>query len=238
VSYIRDECGLKYFGYDIKEYPFVELVETLFGVNDLSEVHTLLGGETTDELFTNENDDETVFHNKFYKKLNGGWDEFEKAYVDFVKKVMVDVFGENSIIYQSTPTFRVQLPNNIAVGGNDSDSSERYGWHRDTDTEYNHPPFEKNFIVPLTTSKDTASIYIETYPNSDEFESANMKVGEYFQFRGGECIHGNKRNTTGKSRVSIDFRLVLKDEYDEEFSKSSKLSGKKFVVGGYYKEIK
>jgi hypothetical protein len=232
-----EEYKVKYYDYDVDKYPFVELVETLFDVNDLTEVHTELDGEITDELFTNENDDATLFHDKFYKKLNSGWDEFEKAYVDFVKKVMVDVFGENSIIYQSTPTFRVQLPNNIAVGGNEKDSPERYGWHKDTDTEYNHPPFEKNFIVPLTTSKDTASIYIETHPKSGEFESANMKVGEYFQFRGGECIHGNKRNTTGKSRVSIDFRLVLKDEYDEEFSKSSKLSGKKFVVGGYYKEI-
>ena len=64
-----------------------------------------------------------------------------------------------------------------------------------------------------------------------------MRKGGFYQFKGVECIHVNKRNTTGKSRVSLDFRLVLKDEYDEEFSKSSKLSGKKFVVGGYYKEI-
>ena len=83
-------------------------------------------------------------------------------YISFIKKIMVDVLGKDSIIYQSKPTFRVQLPNNIAVGGNETDSPDRYGWHKDTDTEYNHPPFEKNFIVPLTNSDNTASVYIET----------------------------------------------------------------------------
>ena len=232
-----EKYKVKYFKYDVDKYPFIKLVKTLFGVEDLSEVHTKFDGNLDNELYTNENDDATKFHDKFYKKLNTGWVEFEEVYENFVKKVMVDVFDENSIIYQAMPTFRVQLPNNIAVGGNENDSPERYGWHKDTDSEYNHPPFEKNFIVPLTNSEDTASVYIETYPNSNEFKSANMKAGEYFQFSGGECVHGNKKNVTGKSRVSLDFRLVLKDEYNKEYSQSSKLRDKKFVVGGYYKEI-
>ena len=233
-----EKYKVKYYDYDVDKYPFISMVEKLFDVNDLSEIHNILSEDVYKEkLFSNEKDDATLLHNKFYKKLNSGWKDFNETYENFVKMVMVDVFGENSIIYQASPTFRVQLPNNIAVGGNKKDSPERYGWHKDTDGEYNHPPFEKNFIVPLTNSKETASVYIETYPNSNEFEPANMKAGGFFQFAGGECIHGNKKNVTGKSRVSLDFRIVLKDEYDEEYSKSSKLKGKNFVVGGYYNEL-
>lgn len=232
-----EKYELRYFDYDVNKYPFVGLVENLFEVDDLSEIHTLLEVKSPGKLFTNENDDATKFHDKFYKKLNSGWNELEETYKNFVVMVMRNVFDENSIIYQASPTFRVQLPNNIAVGGNKNDLPERYGWHKDTDGEYAHPPFEKNFIIPLTNSKDTASVFIETFPNSDEFKSANMKVGEFFQFAGGECIHGNKVNVSGKSRVSLDFRVVLKDDYDEKYSESSKLKNKKFQVGGYYREV-
>lgn len=163
-----EKYKVKYFKYDVDKFPFIDLVKKLFDVNDLSEVHNLFSQDVNnDKLFSNEDDDATKFHDKFYKKLNSGWDEFNEVYENFVRMVMVDVFGENSIIYQASPTFRVQLPNNIAVGGNEKDSAERYGWHKDTDSQYNHPPFEKNFIIPLTNSKDTASVYIETYPDSD-----------------------------------------------------------------------
>lgn len=232
-----EKYDVRYFSYDVERYPFIELVENLFGVSDLSEIHSTLDAPVTTELFTNENDDVTALHNKFYSKLNSGWDAFDQAYLSFVEMVMKEVFGVDSIIYQASPTFRVQLPNNIAVGGNERDAPERYGWHKDTDKEYNHPPFEKNFIVPLTNANDTASVYIETSPGSNEFNPADMRVGEYFQFAGGECLHGNKPNITGKSRVSIDFRLVLKEDYIENYARTSKLSEKKFVVGGYYREI-
>ena len=36
----------------------------------------------------------------------------------------MDIYNVNELIYQSKPTFRVQLPNNIAVGGNKNDSAE------------------------------------------------------------------------------------------------------------------
>ncbi len=228
---------VKYFSYDQKKFPFEKIVKDIYNIDHLNEIHLLLDKPEFNNLFTNQNDDTTLLHSMFYKKLNSGWKEFDNLYIEFVKMIMQDVFGEDSIIYQASPTFRVQLPNNIAVGGNEKDLPERYGWHKDTDDQYNHPFFEKNFILPLTNSSDSASVYIETFPNSDEFIPATMKVGEYFQFNGGECIHGNKPNITGKSRVSLDFRLVLSSDYNDAYSKASKITSKKFVVGGYYKKI-
>lgn len=228
---------IQYYKYNDKQYNFETLVTELFNINKLCDIHTLLDTKST-TLFSNEEDDSTKLHSIFYKKLNGGWPKFMDTYKQFIKDIIMDIYNVDTLIYQAKPTFRVQIPNNIAVGGNKNDSTEKYGWHKDSDPEYNHPLTEKNFIVPLTTSRNTASVYIETYPGSNKFKPANMNVGEVFNFCGAECIHGNKPNTTGKSRVSFDFRVMLKNDYDDNYSKNSKLSNKKFVIGEYYEIMK
>lgn len=228
-----EDYKIQYYNYDINSFNFKQYTEDLFKITDLSNIHNL-SDKPDNQLFSNENDDSTKLHSIFYNKLNNGWTEFMDTYKSFIKNVIMDIYKVNSIIYQSKPTFRIQLPNNIAVGGNKNDSTEKYGWHKDSDPEYNHPLTEKNFIIPLTNSRDTASVYIETYPNSNKFESAIMNVGEVFNFCGAKCVHGNKPNVTGKSRVSFDFRIMLKKDYNVNYSKNSKLSNKKFVIGEYY----
>lgn len=234
---ITEKHGVKYYSYDTKIYPFQKLVANLFTIDDLTEVHKKLQENYDQILFTNEQDDRTNLHQTFYSKLNAGWKEFEETYKNFILNEVREVFQTEQIIYQTKPTFRVQLPGNIAVGGNENDSKEKYGWHKDTDENYNHPNFEKNFIIPLTRARETASVFIETSPQSDEFKPAIMNVGEFFQFNGGSCIHGNKKNITGKSRVSLDFRIVLPQDYNKQYSGSSKLSKKKFIIGHYYSKI-
>lgn len=224
---------IQYYKYNTDHFNFISLVTNLFEVNELCNIHKLLDN-ISDKLFSNEEDDSTKLHSKFYDKLNKGWPEFMDVYKSFIKNTIMDIYNTDVLIYQAKPTFRIQLPNNIAVGGNINDTAEKYGWHRDSDPEYNHPLTEKNFIVPLTTSRNTASVYIETFPGSNNFNPAKMNVGEVFNFSGAKCIHGNKPNTTGNSRVSFDFRVMLKDDYDENYSKGSKLLNQKFVVGGYY----
>jgi len=228
-----EKYKVKYYNYNVETFNFKQLIENLFEINNLCDIHELQI-DSHEGLFSNENDDSTKLHSIFYNKLNSGWEEFMNTYKNFIKNVIMDVYNVDSLIYQSKPTFRIQLPNNIAVGGNKNDSKEKYGWHKDSDPEYNHPLTEKNFIIPLTNSRDTASVYIETYPGSDKFKAAEMNVGEVFNFCGAECIHGNKPNITGKSRVSFDFRVMLKEDYDVNYSKNSKLSNKKFVIGEYY----
>lgn len=228
--------GVSYFHYDVEKYPFAQLVEDLFGC-ELTELHTLRSSHSSD-LHTNDNDDQTFYHQKFYKRLDEGWPEFTEAYDNFIRDVVCPLFGVEEIIAQQGPSFRVQLPNNIAVGGNEGDTAEHYGWHRDSDVNYNHPKSERNFLVPLTAAGDNASVWIEHYEGSDTFSPARMRVGEFFRFNGATCKHGNKPNTTGKTRVSFDFRVVLPHEYDPTFENKSKSGKQRFVVGGYYKELK
>lgn len=225
-----------YYKYDIEVFDFVKQIENLFGITKLDNIHTI-SNISNDSLFSNENDDSTKFHSIFYNKLNKGWPEFMEVYKNFIKDVIMKVYNVDTLIYQTTPTFRVQLPNNIAVGGNENDPPEKYGWHKDSDPKYNHPLTEKNFIIPLTTSRDTASLYVETFPQSNKFSPLKMNVGEVINFCGAECIHGNKPNITGKSRVSFDFRVMLEKDYDVNYAKNSKLSNKKFIIGDYYSII-
>ncbi len=89
----------------------------------------------------------------------------------------------------------------------------------------------------MTNSRETSSVYIETFPDSKDYQPATMNVGEVFNFNGALCKHGNKKNITGKCRLSFDFRVVLPEDYDERYSKNSKLSTKKFIIGGYYDRI-
>ena len=56
---------VKYFKYDVDKFPFIKLVESLFDTEDLSEIHNQLNAEVDNKLFTNENDDETQFHEKY-----------------------------------------------------------------------------------------------------------------------------------------------------------------------------
>ena len=224
---------VNYYDYDSKILNFEKLISELFNIDKLCNIHELIETKNT-KLFSNETDDSTILHSIFYKKLNSNWKEFIYLYEQLIQTVVMDIYDVNTLIYQSLPTFRVQLPNNIAVGGNKTDSKNRYGWHKDSDPQYNHPITEKNFILPLTDSKDTASVYVETFPNSNKFNPIIMKKGQLVNFCGAECIHGNKPNITGKSRVSFDFRVMLKDDYDTTTTKNSKLTNKKFIIGDYY----
>ena len=225
--------NVQYYDYDSKLLNFENLISELFNVDELCNIHKLL--ETTDtKLFSNETDDSTVLHSIFYKKLNNNWQEFIFLYKQLIQTVVMNIYNVDTLIYQALPTFRVQLPNNIAVGGNKTDSKERYGWHKDSDPQYNHPITEKNFILPLTNSKNTASVYVETFPDSNKFNPVLMNKGQLINFCGAECIHGNKTNVTGKSRVSFDFRVMLKNDYDNTTAKNSKLTNKKFIIGDYY----
>jgi len=235
---VKDQNGIKYYKYDDVKYPFVKIVTDFFNIENLEDLHNIIPKDSINqiknELFTNENDAHTLLHSLFYKKLNEGWPELVDAYHRFIKDVMTDIMGTNDLIYQSFPSFRIQFPDNIAVGGNPGDTTEEYGWHKDSDPGYNHPIVEKNFIIPLTRSRDTASVYIETDPGTREYYPAIMNPGEIFNFRGSTCRHGNKKNESGKCRVSFDFRVILPDDYDENYVKNSKLSTKKFTVGEYY----
>ena len=60
-----------------------------------------------------------------------------------------------------------------------------------------------------------------------------MNYGEILKFDGANLLHGNKINKTGKSRISFDFRVLKKSDYDKDNSliKKSITQNKSRTIG-------
>ncbi len=202
------------------EYNFKGLIQELFDCRNLNYLHSRSTKEYND-LFEVGKDSCTEFHDIFYKKYHAGWPEMQKMYDDFIRDVISWHFDED-ILVQKFPTFRVHLPGNLAVGD----------FH--TDAKFHHPAGEINFIVPMTCSEGTASVWIESAPGRKDYQPAIMDNRKFIKFNGNILSHGSKVNDTGKTRVSFDFRVLPVSCYNPSAAGSSITMHKQFLEGEYY----
>lgn len=148
----------QYYTYDTEKFPFREVLLEVFGNHPLDMIHELIPTEEQPkELFTQKTDSNSFLHRRFYKRLHEGWPQLVNTYKLFICDVVKPILGTNEIIYQKTPTFRAHIPNNLAVGA----------FHRDQD--YNHPPNEINFIIPLTDAYESNTMITESEPGKWTF---------------------------------------------------------------------
>jgi hypothetical protein len=122
--------------------------------------------------------------------------------------------------WQAVPTFRVQLPGNVAVGT----------FH--TDADYHHPAGEVSFWVPLTAAHDSSSVWIEG--DDGLLHAPSVGPGQVVEFSAVSRRHGNQPNGTGRSRVSFDFRCLPVRLLPEVEGPPSEHYRLRFVPGGYY----
>lgn len=202
--------------YNTESFPFVDLIKELLGSDNLE-----LIDEFHEEKFKVGADSKTAFHDLFYAKYRNGWEAMHKLYEEFVSSVIAPNINED-FLYQKFPTFRVHLNSNVAVGD----------FH--TDSEFGHPIGEINYVIPLTDSKGTASIWVECTKGKEDYVDMDMRVGELIQFNGNQLRHGNLVNETGKTRVSMDFRILPISMYNPEVVSESMTKKTKFIEGEYY----
>jgi hypothetical protein len=222
---------MKKINFSTKKFNFAEIIESYFS-NDgncfsLNLIH-FLKDETgkclgDSEVFTRDKDQSTFFHKKFYELAK--LDSFNCLYINFIKSIIRPLYSE-SIIYQKIPTFRIHMPNNIAVGEFHKDKQYRdIKW-----AEYVH---EDNFFLPFTNAFDTNTIWVESEEDKGDFSPMICNYGEIIQWDGCNLTHGNKLNTTKYTRVSVDFRVIKKSNYIP--SESTSINTKtQFKIGGYY----
>jgi hypothetical protein len=213
--------------YDTSNYNFCGEVEKIFNVpqGELHNLHDLRSELMPPDKLNFDNETRTDFHSTFYSALNsdkGG--DIKTVYEAFIKDTVAPMFGR-SFFYQTFPSFRVHIPNDQAI----------HKWHYDSDEDHNHPDWEINFQIALTKMWDSNAMWLESVPGLGDFAPLEMGVGNFAIFCGNKCIHGNKENKTGKTRVSMDFRVLPYDKYDESAAKSSATASRKFVLGDYYK---
>jgi len=209
------ETGRWLSRYDIKQYSFIDEIRSRFNCYDLSRIHEIYKSDFG--VLTFETDQATVFHKKFYSMPYNS--QFYAVYRSFIKNEIQPLFDEE-IIFQKIPTFRTQVPNNLSVAA----------WHKDSD--YSHVDEEVNIFLPLTPAHENNTIWAESKPGKNDFTPMNTKPGEFYVWSGCSLVHGNKINDTGKSRVSIDFRVLPISQYRDNDRIST--SNRTRMILGYY----
>ena len=218
--------ALEYYNYDMSKYNFVSFFQRLFNCRELSKIHDL----GNDYPFFSEPgiDSDTKYHKAFYDYMRNpeASKDFLHTYKEFIKHEIAPKIGAKKyLIYQKWPSFRIHLPNNVAVGG----------WHKDGD--YNHPSGEINFILAITDMYESNTTITETEPGKKDFRQIELSPGMIAQFNGNQCTHGNLPNRTGVTRISFDFRVMLPEDYNENHKALSLSKGNKFLLGHYYEKM-
>jgi hypothetical protein len=214
ISDIVGRDGLPYtrIPYDVEAYPFSTLVSRHLTVDDLSRLHKSFNVPALNT--------ETEQHTELHRKLYNIDTEFHDVYRAFVKEWVIPLIGED-VAFQTAPNFRFQMPGSKAV--ND--------WH--TDQEHGHGAEEINFWVPLTTVTEHNCVWIMSPDGSREVPMP-CEVGEVLIFDGAGTRHGNKVNTSDRTRVSFEFRVIPMSWYKDRPDAKSTVMGKQFVIGDYF----
>jgi hypothetical protein len=211
---------------------------------NLDELHLLLNHSIineSDKMYFNEipiigfNDRDSIFIKDFYNFIDNTSD-FEYIYFNFVQCHIKPFFpNETNLVVQKTPNIRISFPELTAIGQHKelSHDDEVIGIHCDND--FGHSEEEINFIIPITDMFDTNSIYFEPILNSavchSEYNNLNISPDHFFIGYFNKLKHYNKINKTGKTRISLDFRIIPYSKYME---KSEFFKGTKFEIGNYF----
>ena len=212
--------------YDLEKYNFVKLVEELYQ-QSLDSLHTILENKFVipDGVEGLGKDTSSRLHKIFYDKLNSEWDEIKDLYDKFIEEVVALYLGDDLFLYQTFPTFRIHYVGNRVITI----------WHKDGDDNLRHPRGELNFWFPLTKTFDTNTMWVESKPGMKDYHPIETTPGHMLVFDGNRCLHGNKVNTTNKTRVSFDFRILPIRYYNPNYPYKTATKGLRYVIGEYYK---
>ena len=210
--------------YSTTKYPFVKVLENILNTKNLSKIHKEPHFKGY-KLFTREKDQGTKYHKLYYDNFN---QYIKPLYESFIKKIIKPLYTEN-IVYQKIPTFRLHFPGNIAVGEYHKDK-----WYRDV--KWHEEVNEMNFFLPFTKAYETNTIWVESKEDKKDYSPMISHYGECIQWDGSNLSHGNKKNETSTTRISVDFRVIPFSKYKP--SNHGSINTKtKFEIGGYYDKI-
>jgi hypothetical protein len=183
------------FLFDEHTHPLhIILAETL-GVPDLSRVH--------------EFDQDSLLEPLLDRSRRQA---FHVAYDSFVTSFCIPLLhslaiGENTFHtgfcdkityrYQAFPSIQIATPGSASTGPV-------------CDSVTGHSIGCLTFHIPLTPSFGTNALYVESHPGREDWHSLHAKsFGLGYLFDGTRCMHFPLDNTTGSSRVSLSFRVLI-----------------------------
>ena len=132
--------------------------------------------------------------------------------------------AETKLLYASFPCVRIQQP------------CDFHTIRAHVDTMYLHPHGSLNAWLPLTTTRGANTLHVESTPGREDFAPVELSYGELAIFDGARCSHFTVANTSDRTRVSLDFRVVPACAYDPcaVISRVKGTGSQCYNVGGYY----
>ncbi|MGB3798185.1 MAG: hypothetical protein WA952_00140 [Lewinella sp.] len=189
----------KILSYDAERYPFEKLFQDFLDTKALSELTASYSDEPSLANSLYKNMEQSPVFKRMYRELEApGGQVFYDLYARFIEEEVRPQF-DGPIYYQAKPSHRILF----------ADVPGQSRFHRDAD--YGHDTNEINYWVPLTPAYGTNTFWIESEVGQANYEPVETKPGEYVRFPGATHAHGAKANTTGRSRVSFDFRVIPAD---------------------------
>jgi ectoine hydroxylase-related dioxygenase (phytanoyl-CoA dioxygenase family) len=213
--------NLEIIKYDIDKYPFAKIVRNFLNINSLENIQD--NYKFSSDIKGIGSDTQTSAHEIFYTHLNKKNSEILSLYYKFISDVLFKKF-DDQILFQSKPGFRIQNLKNKAVST----------WHSDGDESNKHPYGEINIFLPLTRAFGNNSIWIESEPDKQDYHPVKLDYGEFLIFDGNNCKHGNYKNDTNITRVSFDFRILKREDYNPNYPVKTATMGLSYVIGEYY----
>ena len=201
------EKQYKVLNYSEEKYPFTRIIADYLETDELE----LLNYHDSEVLPSVENSfyknmEQSVIFKKLYQNLySSQGSRFYDVYKLFIEDVIRPQYNE-PIYYQNRPSHRILF--------RDLKGTARY--HRDSD--YGHKVHEINYWVPQTDAYDSNSIWISEDVDKnapDDHKAVTINRGQYLRFPGATLSHGAVANTTNKTRVSFDFRIIPASLADE-----------------------
>jgi hypothetical protein len=204
--------------YDLAEFPFAEAAARALEYPDLPHIHESDRTKADDNGVTN---GQRVFYKRFV-------DDLADLYVRLLKTLVAQVIP-GDLVVQRIPTLRIHPPGGQAVNR----------FHVDAD--FGHQPGIINFWLPFTPAIGSSSVVLDAAaaggnPGSDpapDYRAVDLSPGELLRFDAINIQHGNFQNDMRTSRVSMDFRVIPADRYEErtDVSVAAKVP---LRLGAYY----
>jgi len=186
------------------------------------------------------NDRKSIFVRDYYHFFDSDT-RIQEEYIQFIITYIKPLFAkETHLLYQTTPNIRICFPHSTAIGFRQTDpTSDIIGLH--TDSEFGHSCNEVNFVIPITDMYNSNSIYFENTIASkdalDTYHNLNLNKNEFFRCYFNQLRHYNRINDTGKTRISLDFRIIPFSKYDDSSINESISSHKQLKLGEYFSLI-
>ena len=212
---------MKIIKFNNKKINFYEFLKNIYKCDNLESIHLIYHKDNHRDLFNRDNDNTTELHQLYYDNI----DIIKDLYLKLINEIFLNLYpNESFIIYQKSPALRISLPGNKSVG------------EMHTDFEYNHPEEEINFWLPITTLNEINTVWHESKPNLGDFKPILIKSNEIAIVNFNKCRHYAKINSTNKTRISLDFRIIPGSQWKES-DKLSAFQNVKFTIGEYYEKL-